>query len=417
LAAPSALAQERRSPVVVAPVVEEAITSTQSFVGTITPLRRATIGSAVDGRVSEFPLNEGDRVRRGEPLAQLLTETINWDLKSAEGELEYRKQLLAEMKNGVRPEELEQAKARMLAAEAKMKYTTVRRDRIVRLFNTQRTATEEQRDEAIYAAAEAEQAHADVKAAYDMAVAGPRKEQIAQAEAEVERQSALVEKLKDQIGKHTIVSRFDGYLTTEYTEVGQWVSQGAPVAEVVALDQVDVLVNIVEQHVPFIRVGMTVPIDVPALPGRRFEGKVALVVPQADLRTRTFPVKIRINNEFVDDQPVIKAGMTARATLAIGANKRSTLVPKDAVVHGGKTPLVFVYLPSTSDPQQGTVEPVAVKLGDASGGRVAVEGAIKAGMSVVIEGNERLPPVKTDKPSLVRLVESPGDPTTKSRQP
>ena len=66
-----------------------------------------------------------------------------------------------------------------------------------------------------------------------LAVAGPRKEQIAQAHAQVAIQDATVERLKDQLTKHTIISRFDGYVTAEHTEVGQWVKQGDPVADVV----------------------------------------------------------------------------------------------------------------------------------------------------------------------------------------
>ena len=51
--------------VAVSPVVEREVTAGQTFVGTVMPLKKAVVGSAVDGRVIEFPLNEGDRVERG----------------------------------------------------------------------------------------------------------------------------------------------------------------------------------------------------------------------------------------------------------------------------------------------------------------------------------------------------------------
>ena len=53
-------------------------------------------------------------------LAQLLTETIQLEIAAAEAELELRKQQLAELENGTRPEEIEQTKARMMAAEARV---------------------------------------------------------------------------------------------------------------------------------------------------------------------------------------------------------------------------------------------------------------------------------------------------------
>ena len=119
--------------VVVAPVVERSVAATQTFVGTVQPLRRATIGSAVDGRVVEFPINEGERVEAGQKLAQLLTDTITLELATAQAELELRRQRLIELRNGSRPEEIEQARARMAAAEARSAFADARRDRVERI--------------------------------------------------------------------------------------------------------------------------------------------------------------------------------------------------------------------------------------------------------------------------------------------
>ena len=88
-------------------------------------------------------------------------------------------------------------------------------------------------------------------------------------------QQATVDRLKDQLEKHTIISRFAGYVTAEHTEVGQWVKQGDPVAEVAALDEVEVVAQVVEQYVPHIRVGMTVSVEIPAFAGRSFTGVVS----------------------------------------------------------------------------------------------------------------------------------------------
>jgi multidrug resistance efflux pump len=247
--------------VAVSPVVEREIVAAQTFVGTVMPLRKAVIGSAVDGRVIEFPLNEGDRVTKGQVLAQLLTDTISLEIAAAEADLELRKQQLAELQNGTRPAEIEQAKARMLSAEARMQYARSRRTRADNLFRQGQAMSEEQRDEMIALAVEAEQAYVDAKAAHQLAVEGPRKEQIAQAAAQVAFQQATVNRLKDQLQKHSIVSRFDGYITAEHTEVGQWVMQGDLVAEVAALDEVEVTAQVVEQYVPHIRVGMSVSVQ------------------------------------------------------------------------------------------------------------------------------------------------------------
>src|SRR5690606_31934366 len=115
------------------------------------------------GRVIEFPMNEGDRVERGQMLAQLLTDTIELEVAAAEAELELRKQQLAELENGTRPEDIEQAKARMHGAHARMQYLAARSARVESLYANNRTLSEEERDEAVSAAVEAEQAFIEAK--------------------------------------------------------------------------------------------------------------------------------------------------------------------------------------------------------------------------------------------------------------
>ncbi len=388
--------------VVVSPVVEREIMVGQTFVATVMPSKKATIGSAVDGRVIEFPLNEGDRVAKDQPLAQLLTDTIKLEIQAAEAELELRRQALAELENGTRPEELDQARARMASAEARQKYMKARWDRWQKLYDTNRAISEEELDEAVSSGIAAEQAYLEAKAAYDLAVIGPRKEQIAQARAQVGMQEATAERLKDQLTKHTIISRFDGYVTAEYTEVGQWVKQGDPVADVVALDEVEVVAYVVEQHVPHVRVGTQVAVEVPAIPGQRFSGMVAEIVPQADVQARTFPVKVRVVNQFTDNVPLLKAGMYARVSLPTGDQHLATLVPKDSLVLGGQKPIVYVVAGAHAGGDAGQATPVPVEIGVAEGDMIQVFGALQAGQLVVVQGNERLRPGQ--EVSIQRLI-------------
>ena len=378
--------------VIVSPVVEREITAGQTFVGTVMPLKKAIVGSAVDGRVVEFPLDEGDRVEQGEKLAQLLTDTIKLEVETAEAELQLRQQQLAELENGTRPEEIEQSKARMMAAQARMTYANARRKRAENLFRDGRAMSEEERDEMISLAVEAEQAYLEAKAVHQLAVEGPRKEQIAQARAQVAMMQATTDRLKDQLAKHTVIARFSGYVTAEHTEVGQWVARGDPVAEVSALDEVEVVAYVVEQYVPHIRAGMQVSVEVPALAGRNFVGVVSAVVPQADVQARTFPVKVRVKNEVTDGEPLIKSGMYARVMLPTGNKQVANLVSKDALVLGGPQPAVFVVDVAAPNAQQGKARAVPVQLGIADGGWIHVIGGVTPGQLVVVQGNERLRP-------------------------
>lgn len=381
------------SPVVVAPVTAQEIRAGQTFVGTVMPMRMAAIGSAVDGRVVEYPVNEGDRVQSGQKLAQLLTETIRLEHEAACADLRLKEEQLRELKNGTRAEEVEMARARMEANKAKAAFQKSQHERARTLYQSQKAIAESDLEQAFSAYINAQETYLESKAAHAMAVTGPRPEQIAQSEAQVAAQRAVCERLADQLTKHTIIARFDGYVTKEHTEVGAWVNRGELVAEIAYLDQVDVQAHVLESHVPHVQKGQVVRVEIPALPDKVFTGTVALVVPQAEERSRTFPVKVRIEN-VIDERngPLIKAGMLARVTLPTGAAEKALLVPKDALVLGGPKPVVFVVDPTGNNGRQGKVRPVPVELGVADGQRIQVKGELKEGQAVITLGNERVRP-------------------------
>lgn len=417
--ATSAVAQRGPALVEVTPVLEREVASNQLYVGTVNPTRRAVIGSAVDGRVVEMLADEGDRVAESQPLAQLLTETIKLELEAAKADLVVREQQLAEMENGSLPTEIQQANSRMERARVAAEFLEKERTRLTRL-NQRNVTSESELEIAISAALEAAELYDEAKAAHQLAVDGPRKERIAQARAQVAIQDAMVRKLEDQIKKYTIVSRFTGYVTVKQTDVGAWVTQGDPVVEVVSLDDVDVIAKIVEAHAAFIHVGDSVRVEVPALPDRLFTGSIVAIIPQADVRSRTFPVKVRVKNEILPNgEPLLKAGMFARISLASGAKEMAILVPKDAIVLGGPQPTIWLVDParvgsSPTGMQQSTATAVPVQLGIAEGSLIQVLGNIASGSLVVVRGNERIPISRNGEPSPVVWTGTTSDSVTNS---
>lgn len=377
------------APVVVADVAEMTIQGGQSFVATVQPSKRAVIGSAVEGRVVEFPVELGERVKSGQPLAQLLTETVTLELAAAEAEADLRESELAELENGTRPEDINRAKAMHRAAATALVLSEKRLARIQRLKNTS-TASEDQLDEAVASVDNAKAILDERLAMLELAVAGPRKEVIAQARARKAIQQAVVDKLKDQIKKYTIRARFDAFVVIEHTEVGQWLNRGELVVEILALDEVDVVASVLETHIPHIMNGTSARIEVPALPDQLFVGKVQAVVPQGDEQSRTFPVRIRVSNIIKGNKPLLNAGMLARVFLPTGPSMSRLMVPKDAVVLGGAGPRVYVV---QTDAKQGVIAtPILVRLGAAKDALVEVIGDLSGGEQVVIRGNERLRP-------------------------
>lgn len=398
-------------PVVVARVAKKEVASGQTYVGTVMPSKRSAVGSAVDGRVTVYPVNIGDRVKKGQALCQLLTETINLQVAAAEAELRLREAELAELKNGSRPEEIAQAAARMHAAEAASAFASGRLVRATQLAKMGQTITQEQLEEYESASTSATRMLQAAQQEHQLVAKGPRPERIAQAQAKLDGQRELVQQLQDQLRKHTMIAPFDGYVIHEGTEQGEWVTRGQVVATVVALDEIEIEAHVLDSQIDPIRVGMPVRVEIPALKQPLFVGEVTHISPQGDLKSRTFPVHVQVKNLISEDGPTLKAGMVARVTLPVGQAHEAIVLPKDAIVFGGPTPVVFVVGPlpaaaaggapapkaappagGSAGPAPESVRPVRVELGIADGNWISVVGELVAGDRVVILGNERLRP-------------------------
>jgi len=413
--------------VAVSTVLEREVTIEQTFVGTVKPLRVSTVGSLMEGRVVEFLVNEGDYVRAKEktergnpngretedvrPLVRLRTESVEIELAAARAELSVREAEWSELTASA-PKEIDQARARKEAAAALREFTQSRLKR-TRELHAQGVASADELEEQESAAEAAEKAYVEKNAALELAESGLWDEKINQAKARVEIQQETIRGLEDDLEQHEVYAPFCGYVTKEYTEVGQWIGKGDPIVEMVELDEVDVEVAVPENHIAHVSQlphGTTVPVQIDALPEAKWTGSVALVIPKADVRSRSFPVKVRLENPQNPADPddlILKPGMFARVTLPV-EKRVMRLVPKDALVLGGTSPMVWVIErnPSTRVPETAKVtglqiEPGAsVELEDADGLRSWIEirgprradGSLplKPGQLVIVEGNERI---------------------------
>ncbi|MDG1893896.1 MAG: efflux RND transporter periplasmic adaptor subunit [Fuerstiella sp.] len=372
-------------------VVEREVNVGHRVVGTVMPIRSSTVGTAVDGRVLEFLVNVGDAVRDRQPLARLRTGTLEIELKAAQVELTLRQEELRELENGSRPEEVSEAQARMRAAQAIRQNESSNLRRLEQLVQRQ-AVNPTDLDDARARAESTGQILISLQAALSRIESGPRAEQIAQATARVALQEAQVELIEDRILKYTIYSPFDGFVTAEHTEVGEWISNADPIVDVIALDRVEILCNVPAEQAVRLQRGRDVRIEFQELPGEVFTGRIDQVVPIADRRTRTFPVNIRLQNRINDGRPLLLAGMLASAVLPTGDRSVMPLVPKDALVLNGSRRYVFVVEPISGTKGSATVRSVPVTLGVSDAELVQVDGALKAGDVVVVRGNERLKP-------------------------
>jgi RND family efflux transporter MFP subunit len=370
----------------------DTIAEPRTFVGTVMPIRRSLVGSAAAGRVEDYLINDGDAVKAGQPIAHLRRGVIQAELDVAKGDLAVRQAELGELQKSYQ-EEVEAAQAKLAHAQATLSY---RENKLQRSKSLGASVAKEIYEEDFSFYTQAASSVREAQAALRLLTQGAREMKTQQAIARAQAQTAEVQRLQEQFDRHTMYAPFDGWVSAEHTEVGQWVMQGDPVAEIVELNQVDIEIAVVEDFVGNLTTAVEGPVEIPALPAaERYTGRVAIINPQADARTRTFPVKVRVANVVENGQPRLKAGMFARVTLPVGKPTACVLVPKDAVVLGGQTPTVFAVATAAG---KSMVRPVPVTLGPAQGTWIAVIGDLKEGDAVIVEGNERVRPGQEVRP-------------------
>ena len=332
------------APVRVAPVLQQEVKQTATLVGTVEPWKRSVVASEVEGLVQAFPAEEGMKVARGQLLARLRTETLQIRLDSAAA----------------------------LYREAGARYQRAKQDLSrVRVLFKRELVTQKDFDDAL---------------AEETAL----KEHLSQLGADIRQ-------VRDSLKKSRIVAPFDGWITQEFTEVGQWVEEGGAVVEMVDLSHVQVEVPLPERYVSHIQIRDPVTATFDGLPEFEARGSVFSLVAQADRTARTFPVKVAIPNPDL----AIKSGMVSRVTFRIDRPHQGIVVPKDALVLRGGQQFVFHV-------NEGIVEQIPVTAVLHVEDFVEIEGPVREGMAVVVEGNERLFPGQPVR-VLDAQAEAPGN--------
>lgn len=369
-------------PVKAVPLVERPVVEEVRFIATVEPSTATTVGAEVSGRVTALPVREGDRVVGGQTvLARLDTTPREIELREARAAVARAREELAKLRRGYREEEVAQRAAEAAELQAILDRAAQDFQRAERLYRSELISlAEQQRFESEYRAAR--EKHRRALEALRMARAGPRPEEIAQAEADLAQARARADRIADQIRRSTIVAPFTGFVVRKHADVGAWLQPGDRVVDLFALNPVYVTGPVGEREIRRVRPGQPALLALDAYPGQPFRGAVSAVVPGADPASRTFPVKVTVANP----EGLLKAGMFARVAVRVGGDRTGLFAPKDAVVRRAGRDFVFVV---NSD----EVRLVPVGTGTEAGALVEVRGAgLAAGQLVVTLGNEFLQP-------------------------
>lgn len=309
--------------VVVSEVTSGTLTPETAFIGTVYYPQISDIASEVSGKVDVVSLEEGDRVKKGQTLVKINTDLLR---KNIETKKAFYEQVLSD---------LELATRDLKRIESLYKEDTV---------------SEQVYDEYRFKAAGLNKKAASVK--------------------------AELGGLRIELQKKTVRAPFNGVVIKKQVDVGEWLAPGTPLATIARDDIADIIVYVPEVVLESAVQGMNIKVTAG---GKEIEGKLFAIIPQGDISTRTFPLKIRIKNtmSLID-------GMEAKVVLPGGKKIHTFVIDRDAIIHAFGETVVFACIDSR-------IKRIPVKVTGYEGTMAGIDApGLEEGMRIVVKGNERV---------------------------
>jgi len=263
-------------------IVQAAIASPTTRVvaaGRVEPVsEEVRIGTELDGKLASVPVQEGDRVRRGQVIATLSNGDFAARVALADASIHEREAELERLRNGARPQERAEAEANVAEAGAQLDHAHRELDRMRGLLAkgaVSRTETDSAKREFNVARARS----TAVQERSSLVKADSRREDIRRAEAEVSRACAQRQEAEAMLAKTIIRSPIDGVVLRKHRKTGESVStqNGTAILVLGDVSQLRVRLDIDETDVAKIRVGQPVQMKATAYGDKVFTGKIARI--------------------------------------------------------------------------------------------------------------------------------------------
>jgi HlyD family secretion protein len=327
-----------RTPMVVelGTIVRTSINDEITLVGNLIGEQTVAVAPRAAGRLQEISVKLGDRVNRGQRIAQIEDFEIKEQVKQQEA-----------------AQEVSQATIRQREADLQLAKTNVERSRS--LFERQLLPR---------------QTLDDNEARYQSAVAS-----VDLAKAQNNQSKARLDELKINLANTIITSPVTGFVARRAVDPGAFVGQNAPVVDVVDVTSVRLVANVVEKDLKQLQRGDSTVVEVDAYPGETFKGRIARVSPVLDPATRTAPIEVEIPNPDFR----LKPGMYARVGVVTETKKDALVAPANAVIDLGGRRGVFQVLNNAAVFR-------AVQVGTEQLDKVEILGGIAEGEQVITTG-------------------------------
>jgi HlyD family secretion protein len=342
--------------------------------GKVEPITKVEVKSKASGIVKKLLVDAGDRVKKGQLLAQLDKEEISAQVAQSQAGLQA-------------------AEASLKSAEADFERAKVDAEGpdVPLLKRAYERATGMAKDGVVSTSA-----LEDAQKNYEMALNKQNgakaqvtvlKAKIAQAAAQVAQDKANLEQLEEQLSYTDIISPIDGVVLSRNVEMGDAVSSilvlGSSATLVMTLgdtSEVYVKGKVDESDIGKVYLGQPARIKVESFKDKTFSGKVTKISPMGVEKDNvtTFEVRVSINNPGGE----LKAEMTANAEIILEEHKNVLQIPEGSIVYDNqKKASVEVPDPKGKEGKR----KVAVNIGISNGAKTELLSGLKEGDQVVLQ--------------------------------
>jgi HlyD family secretion protein len=278
-------------------------------------------------RIAAVAVQEGDHVHKGEVLARLDTGRLEPQVAQAEAQAAAQRAAVQRLRNGNRPQEIAQARASLDSAKADAANARRQYERLRQLAQSSsgRAASRQDLDTAQAALDVADAKLVSSQKALDLEVAGPRHEDILQAEAQLQAAEAQASYLRQQLADATLVAPTAGIVRSRLMEPGEIAAPTKPVFTLAITDPKWVRAYVSGTQLGLIRSGETATVTVDSFPDRHFAGWIGFISPVAEFTPKTIQTE-ELRSSLVyevrvfvkDPADELRLGMPATVTLPLG---------------------------------------------------------------------------------------------------
>lgn len=297
-------------------------------------LRQASLAFNGSERIAQVLVEEGDVVKKGQILARLDTSRLAPQVREADATVASQRAMVLKLRNGSRPEEIAQARANLASAKADAANANIQYERRAAL-TVNSTISKQELDTAKAAAAVADAKVEVAQSALDLAIAGPRAEELLQAEAQLRGSEAQLALIRQQLDDAELAAPFDAVVRSRLMEPGEMAAPTKPVFSLATIGTKWVRAYVSETKLGHVRSGMRANVMTDSFPDRPQGGWVGFISPVAEFTPKTVETEdlrsslvyeVRVFVEDKDD--LFRLGMPA--TVKLLPNEEPKALPQNA---------------------------------------------------------------------------------------